>query len=368
MYCTCALCAANVNVNRSGILVIDKNYQIYILSRNLPYRKYNKVLYPRDGTPERGSWRQRDDGDADGAECSTSSLTPSSPRPEYFLRKQAIKNENNFHQYHRHQHHSTEHDVIRQRSPKPFDSLNKLTRNKHGDTAVTATVATKNGRRDSRAVHRRSKFLNYRAATVPDDRNADPITLVDHGDDVRGAATGRAGHFFWEKLQIPRGKVNNIYESALLCAFREFYEETRRLPVGHGRLCGQCFTLTWVDDDHRWSYNMFVIMVDGLAELTDDEHVEFTLNHLSENTVELLFIVKPSRLKNAILYERCFFTPCILSLLSYYHYMRELLKHSAAMRISYTNYPGFFDFINDFLDSVTSIKNEHFFVNFIVQR
>lgn len=74
---------------------------------------------------------------------------------------------------------------------------------------------------------------------------------------------------YWEKFQIPRGRVKKN-ENFLNGALREFFEETSCIPLGPGILYDEPFLLKWYDCGKEWRYYIYIMFTSEVRFLKKD--------------------------------------------------------------------------------------------------
>lgn len=162
---------------------------------------------------------------------------------------------------------------------------------------------------------------------------------------------------FWEKIQIPRGYIQNN-ESALQCAMREFYEETNMLPHGQCYLYSKFLTLEWLDESVVWKYTIYIMFAEYLYTVPSNLRVEIVVEHVKKivekiivkyNSIyENMFDSKISIRYRKILQERGYFEVSCFTFKRYKQYILDIIEQ-CSNHIIYNNYTVFLNEISDLI-------------------
>lgn len=169
--------------------------------------------------------------------------------------------------------------------------------------------------------------------------------------------------FFWEEFALPRGKIYKARENSLLCALREFYEETGYVPFGKAVLCDTFFNLQWTDTEKTWKYTIYVMYVEKILKIPLSKNSSITQIHdSSTNEMRIDFNFVCGQLQKNIAYERRAFNYISVSFVQYLNYMNNVLAKN--FTVVENNYLDFFNFVENFLKNIYSDRYISIYIGF----
>ncbi|AQQ79957.1 nudix domain protein [Leptopilina boulardi filamentous virus] len=166
--------------------------------------------------------------------------------------------------------------------------------------------------------------------------------------------------FFWEKIQIPRGKSKKN-ESLLECAIREFVEETGVILLGNGFLYKKPFILYWIDDNKRWEYKIYLLYWNTDSKFNSSNFLKVKkIFHNDDNFQITLSNDKYTSKKDikSIERERKLFYNTKLHICDYIKTLNNVLRNNEHI---VNNYYDFIKHVFTFLKDINNLHSNNFF-------